>query len=393
MKLRFYTLLIGLGCIIVFVVVIAVNLQFYNITMRYNTLTQTSYHNYIEHLTQNTLADMARYIEKQGPALRDTERLKQEARTEWFWATSQRLTEIAENFNFAYIYYIEKNDEGYTFLMSSGIGKAEHPEWLHGPVWEGDTPAFIDEAWETGQLTFSQEPTVNEWGTLISAELPILNNGVVVGVLGIDYDISFLDELRKEEIRLNGQESNHMRTILRIIIISAVFVILILCFQMYIGYKWVLVPVQRMETEERTQIMLDATPLACFLIDSNGRVHDSNQEAVTLFDAESKQYLEEHFFNFMPANQPSGLPSRGEAMNRIHTAMENGRVRFEWTHCAASGRLIPAEVTLVRVNWRDGYRVTGFVRDLTAIKEAEKKIADTERYRRDNRNRETSGRS
>jgi PAS domain S-box-containing protein len=389
MKLRFYTLLIGLGCIIVFVVVIAVNLQFYTITMRYNTSTQTSYHSYIEHLTQNTLADMARYIEKQVPVLHDTERLKQEARTEWFWETSKRLTEIAENFNFAYIYYIEKTDPGYIFLMSSGIGKDEHPEWLHGPVWAGDTPAFIDEAWETGQLTFSPEPTVNEWGALISAELPIVNNGVVVGVLGIDYDISFLNELRKEEVRLNEQESSHMRTILRIIVISAVFVILILCFQMYIGYKWVLVPVQRMEAEERTQIMLDATPLACFLMDNNARVHDSNQEAVTLFGAESKQYLEEHFFSFMPANQPSGLPSRAEAIKRIHSAMETGRLRFEWLHCTVSGKLIPAEVTLVRVNWRDGYRVTGFVRDLTAIKEAEKKAADAERYRRDDR--KTSG--
>jgi PAS domain S-box-containing protein len=138
-----------------------------------------------------------------------------------------------------------------------------------------------------------------------------------------------------------------------------------------------------MEAEERTQIMLDATPLACFLMDSNARVHDSNQEAVTLFEAGSKQHLEEHFFSFMPANQPSGLSSRGEAMNRIHTAMETGRLRFEWTHCTASGRLIPAECTLVRVNWRDGYRVAGFVRDLTAIKEAEKKAAEAERYRRD----------
>jgi PAS domain S-box-containing protein len=341
--------------------------------MRHISLTQTSYRTYIGYLAQNTLADTAHYIEKEFPVLHDTERLKGEAGSEWFWETSRKLTGIADSFNFAYIYYIEKTDAGYIFLMSSGINEDVHPEWLHGPVWEGETPAFIDEAWKTKTLAFSTEPTVNEWGTLISAELPIVNDGVVVGVLGVDYDISFLDDLRNEETLLGEQERNLTRVILRLLVFSLIFILVILCFQMFITYKWVLVPIQMVEAENRTRLMLDSTPLACFLMDKVGRIYDSNMEAVTLFGAESKEYLEKHFFNFMPEYQPTGRPSRDEAIARILAAMETGSQRFEWIHRTSSGGIIPAEITLVRVNWHDGYRVAGFVRDLTGIKANEEK--------------------
>jgi PAS domain-containing protein len=285
---RFYTLLVVLGCAAALIIGLISYLQFYNMTRRYNDLTQTSYHTYIEHLVQDALASTARYIEKQFPVLHDTERLKKEARAEWFWETSRELTGIAENFNFAYIYYIEKTDSGYIFLMSSGINKDEHPEWLHGPVWAGETPAFIDKAWETQQLTFSTEPTVNEWGTLISAELPIINNGVVAGILGIDYNVSFLDELRQEENLLSAREDKLIRAILRSLIISAAAIILVMGVQLFVGYRWVLVPVQTREAEEQTKAMLDATLLACTLWDENANMLDCNQEALNLLGLKKK---------------------------------------------------------------------------------------------------------
>jgi PAS domain S-box-containing protein len=130
------------------------------------------------------------------------------------------------------------------------------------------------------------------------------------------------------------------------------------------------------ETEERTRIMLDATPLACFLLDGDMQVYDSNTEAVTLFGAASKKYLEEHFFEFMPETQPNGLSSRTEALNRVRIAIESGSLRFEWAHRTAAGALIPTECTLMRVNWRRGYRVAAFVQDLTEIKAKEQRIEE-----------------
>jgi CheY-like chemotaxis protein len=114
-------------------------------------------------------------------------------------------------------------------------------------------------------------------------------------------------------------------------------------------------------------------------MDKAGRVFDSNMEAVSLFEAESKEYLEEHFFNFMPEYQPTGRSSRNEAMARILAALESGSQHFEWIHRTTSGRIIPAEITLVRVNWHDGYRFAGFVRDMTEIKANEEKRKEAKR--------------
>ncbi|MDR3341726.1 MAG: PAS domain-containing protein, partial [Treponema sp.] len=133
------------------------------------------------------------------------------------------------------------------------------------------------------------------------------------------------------------------------------------------------------ESEDRTQIMLDATPLACFLMGEDGTIYDCNKEAITLFGAESKQDFEEHFFDFMPEYLPDGqLLCRDEALNRLHAVIVNGRLCFEWVHRRLNGRLFPAEVTLVRVNWQGGCRIAAYVRDLTEIRANEEKRRQAE---------------
>jgi PAS domain S-box-containing protein len=128
------------------------------------------------------------------------------------------------------------------------------------------------------------------------------------------------------------------------------------------------------ESEERTRTMLDATPLACFLIGKNGTIYDCNREAINLFGAESEKYLETHLFDFMPAYQPNGRSSRSEAMNLIHAVMEaGGRIRFEWDHRTSSGRPIPTEVTLTRVSWQGGYCIAAYIQDLSEMKANEEK--------------------
>jgi PAS domain S-box-containing protein len=129
------------------------------------------------------------------------------------------------------------------------------------------------------------------------------------------------------------------------------------------------------ESDERTRIMLDATPLASFLMNKDGYVYDCNWEALNLFGAESKSdFKEEFFFNFMPEYQPNGNHSRNEGMNRIRIVLTTGgRMHFEWEHITASGKTFPAEVTLVCVDGQGGSRVAAYVRDLTEIKANEER--------------------
>jgi PAS domain S-box-containing protein len=129
------------------------------------------------------------------------------------------------------------------------------------------------------------------------------------------------------------------------------------------------------ESDERTRIMLDATPLACFLMNKDGYVYDCNWEALNLFGAESKHdFKENFFFRFMPEYQSNGNHSCSEALNRIHTVLiTGGRMRFEWEHATVSGKTFPAEITLVCVDGQGGSRVAAYVHDLTEIKANEER--------------------
>jgi hypothetical protein len=63
---------------------------------------------------------------------------------------------------------------------------------------------------------------------------------------------------------------------------------------------------QRMvEAEERIRIMLDATPLCCFLWDEDMNILDCNAEAHRLFNFPNKKEFFEHFYELMPAYQPT----------------------------------------------------------------------------------------
>ncbi len=123
------------------------------------------------------------------------------------------------------------------------------------------------------------------------------------------------------------------------------------------------------EANERTQIMLDATPLCCNLWDKNFNNIDCNLEAVTLFELKDKKEYLDRFFELSPPIQPGGRPSPEMARENIITAFRDGYCRFEWMHQKLNGEPIPSEITLVRVKRGDGYIVAGYTRDLRELKE------------------------
>ncbi len=122
------------------------------------------------------------------------------------------------------------------------------------------------------------------------------------------------------------------------------------------------------EADERTQIMLDATPLCCNLWNKNYQNIDCNQEAVNLFELSSKQEYLERFFELSPEYQPGGRLSSEIALEKIKTAFETGYCRFEWMHQKLNGEPVPSEITLVRVKYRDDYIIAGYTRDLRELK-------------------------
>ncbi|MDR1290801.1 MAG: response regulator [Planctomycetaceae bacterium] len=124
--------------------------------------------------------------------------------------------------------------------------------------------------------------------------------------------------------------------------------------------------------EERTQIMLDATPLCVSFWDENINLIDCNLEAVKLFGLRYKQEFVERFMDeFSPEHQPNGMSSIPLMKEKLRTAFETGHVVFEWMYKTAAGELLPSEVTLVRVERKGVFMVVGYIRDLRELKKAQ----------------------
>jgi len=122
------------------------------------------------------------------------------------------------------------------------------------------------------------------------------------------------------------------------------------------------------EADECTQVLFDATPLSCIMIDKNINVVECNQEIVRLFEIANKQEFIDKMFDFYPQYQPNGNESREQIIKYIDEAFEEGSSRFEWVHQKLDGEQIPTEVFFVRVKFRGEYAVAGYIRDLRELK-------------------------
>ncbi|MDR0654806.1 MAG: response regulator [Treponema sp.] len=127
----------------------------------------------------------------------------------------------------------------------------------------------------------------------------------------------------------------------------------------------------RGESDERIRVMFDSAPLACTFWDAEGNLTDCNREALTLFKVSSKEEFCRRFFEFSPALQADGSFSKDRIMSNFRSTLEKGKMHFNWLHRDSEGEWIPSDVTLVRVSFRDGYRVVGYTRDLRDIQAAE----------------------
>jgi len=365
-------LLIGLGFIAAMAVGLLIFFQFQKTADNFSNVAKITYEELIEHIYTKTFENMAEFIEKEYPVVHETGRLKEEAGNEWFWDLADEWHKLAKTFDFKYIYYAEKDDNSvYRFLMSAEIRRDYQSELLGTPVWQSTPPPFIDEAWETKQVTFSLKPTVNEWGAMISAAKPIITDGKVVGVLGIDYDVSYLDSLIQKESLLHQQEDTLLRKIRYVLIISILGIMAFMGCQLWLSNTVILVPLKEKEAEERTRLMLDTLAFSCCFFDSEYNLLECNKKAVEVFGCKDKETFIANFYKYMPEYQPDGLKSRDKAKKLIQDAFESGKIMFFWEHLKEDGTPLPVEVTLTRVEWKGSYRVVSNMQDISELVETE----------------------
>jgi len=127
------------------------------------------------------------------------------------------------------------------------------------------------------------------------------------------------------------------------------------------------------ESDERTQIMLDAAPFSVIFWDKDLKLIDCNQESVKMFEMLDKQDFIENFYHLSPEYQPDGILSKDKGIELVGNALREGYSRFEWTHQKMNGEQIPVEVICIRVRHKNEFTVTEYMRDL---REQKKIIAE-----------------
>jgi len=148
----------------------------------------------------STLKNVGIMVEELYPVIYDIDSMKKGFLNDedWIWDIHDEWVAILEAFDLAYIYYAERVGAEYLEIMDTYYTREMESDWIGSEVWGDDPiPDGIDEAWDTQKITFSPHPSVEEqWGVVVSAYLPVVQDGRTIGILGVDYDISYINTLK-----------------------------------------------------------------------------------------------------------------------------------------------------------------------------------------------------
>ncbi|MDR1020977.1 MAG: PAS domain-containing protein [Synergistaceae bacterium] len=127
------------------------------------------------------------------------------------------------------------------------------------------------------------------------------------------------------------------------------------------------------EADERTSLLLDATPFACCIWDGDGNILDCNHESLYLFGFDDKveTLSREDFLKLIPQYQPDGKLSVALMDEATEQALKYGHARFEWICHTKTGEALPLSTTLVRTPWKGGIRILAYSSDMRQLKTIE----------------------
>ncbi|MCL2075310.1 MAG: response regulator [Betaproteobacteria bacterium] len=119
-----------------------------------------------------------------------------------------------------------------------------------------------------------------------------------------------------------------------------------------------------LEDEERMQLMLDAMPFACGLINRDHQFTYYNQAAITMFGLPGRDNYAKGYLEVLPEFQPSGRRSSELSYEHFEQAFKEGYQRYEWLYRKPDGELVPCEESLIRVRHRGELILAAYARDL-----------------------------
>jgi methyl-accepting chemotaxis protein len=187
LKTRFFILFTGLGIFV---------------SMGVGLIMYVQYHQYISTTYRKTLIDVLYLVEKQYPVISDPDYLVEQgtAGAEAYWDITAAIKNIADTFEITYIYLIRPVNNSYQFIIENDYTPDMPLEELFSVYEHDDVPEEIDVAYKTRSLQISKTLSTDQYGTFISAYIPIFKDGEPVGILGADYDASFVKSLERRAL-------------------------------------------------------------------------------------------------------------------------------------------------------------------------------------------------
>ncbi|HTH47621.1 MAG TPA: PAS domain S-box protein [Candidatus Limnocylindria bacterium] len=132
------------------------------------------------------------------------------------------------------------------------------------------------------------------------------------------------------------------------------------------------------ESEEKFRALFEGSSHGVVLHDDK-QLLEVNSAAVRLFGCErAEELLGQHPGSLAPDCQPNGESSALLAARHIEECMVRGGVRFEWLARAPSGREIPMEVALTRIEWSGRQIIQAYITDITERTRAQTELAESE---------------
>ncbi len=157
------------------------------------------YTRYILYSTRTNLTNTANFINTNYPELKDLKKLLDEglAGSQYYNDLLNKMDELADSFQFTYIYVIEKRPDGLYFIFDTGNLEDDLEDNTFNQKY-AEVPDSLQKAFNNKSISITEKPYSDQWGTFLSSYIPVIQRDSVIGMICIDFDISPINELQND---------------------------------------------------------------------------------------------------------------------------------------------------------------------------------------------------
>ena len=125
-----------------------------------------------------------------------------------------------------------------------------------------------------------------------------------------------------------------------------------------------------------SQMILDSSPLAISVLDSDANFLDCNEATLRFFGIEEKSEYLSNPFLFSAPIQPNGVFSGEAARELIRETLKEGEATAKWLFHSKDREWIPGEITMKKTDFGDTPFIIKYTRDLRAEIEAQAAVEE-----------------